>query len=342
MGVENNTSYIAKEDVFYLKGWAILVMIFLHIFGTRAINIPGYSLLVDFQLNGQLLSFQISKFCSICVHLYIFLSGYGFYIIYRRKVEKNIGMNIIQRITFLLIKVFLVGVLFYPISFFYPNLGWEFDSIKDVCKLFLGYSGNYEWWFLSPYIVITLFSLFILSVFDRYPYKTLCISFILCYLMKFQLHYNIFTGPLILQQVSILLFPFLLGTFSAKYSCLLNSGLVLMNNVLIPITIIVIMVVFKMIFPFGLLDPFFSMVFVFCMVAINKKLNIRFLNILNSLGREATSMWLIHTFVAIYYWNEFVYSFRYPIVVFLAVVIISYILSKLVAVIYNPIKSLVA
>lgn len=92
-------SHISKEDSAYLKGWAILIMIFLHVFGSRAVNMPAYRQLDDIcYWNGVPLSYCISRFCSICVHLYILLSGYGFYIIYRQKKRKRERMHTVRRI----------------------------------------------------------------------------------------------------------------------------------------------------------------------------------------------------------------------------------------------------
>ena len=61
-------------------------------------------------------------------------------------------------------------------------------------------------------------------------------------------------------------------------------------------------------------------------------------NLLTTLGKEATSMWLIHTFISIYYWSGLTYSFQYPILIFLFVVICSYILSIAITMPYNIIR----
>ena len=78
MTKEHLNVYIQKEDSIYLKGWAILIMVYLHVFGARAIDLPAYQSIHDVYIHGELLSYILSKFCSICVHLYILLSGYGF------------------------------------------------------------------------------------------------------------------------------------------------------------------------------------------------------------------------------------------------------------------------
>lgn len=62
-------------------------------------------------------------------------------------------MKNLKRISLLMAKVILVGTIFYPISLFYPDLQWHF-SFMECVRMLLGYSGNYEWWFLRPYLII--------------------------------------------------------------------------------------------------------------------------------------------------------------------------------------------
>lgn len=170
--------YISKDDSTYLKGLAILIMICLHVFGSRAVNLPAYQQMDDFVFMGRPLSFCLSRFCSICVHIYILLSGYGLFIVYRRKVEKGVGMKNLKRISLLMAKVILVGTIFYPISLFYPDLQWHF-SFMECVRMLLGYSGNYEWWFLRPYLIIAALSPFLLKGINKKSVICLTISLLL-------------------------------------------------------------------------------------------------------------------------------------------------------------------
>lgn len=45
--------YISKDDSTYLKGLAILIMICLHVFGSRAVNLPAYQQMVSTQIRAQ-------------------------------------------------------------------------------------------------------------------------------------------------------------------------------------------------------------------------------------------------------------------------------------------------
>lgn len=45
---------------------------------------------------------------------------------------------------------------------------------------------------------------------------------------------------------------------------------------------------------------------------------------LNELGKRSTSMWFVHSYFCYYLFKDFIYDFRYPIVIFTALLTISY------------------
>ena len=326
MTKEHLNVYIQKEDSI---GWAILIMVYLHVFGARAIDLPAYQSIHDVYIHGELLSYILSKFCSIC--------GYGFYILYRRKVDQNASMRRFQRFVTLICKVAIIGCIFYPISLLYPDLGW---NLNHIYQLFLGYEGNYEWWFLRPYIIILLFSFQIISVFDKYPVRTSIISICLYFFVKLLIYNNIRVVPLIVEQLFILLPAFFIGISLAKWGFLVVARRysLRIRNIFIAWVVLLVLIIYKSILPFGVIDFLIAGVFVFCAIIIRPCFG-KNAGLLIKLGREATSIWLIHTFIAIYYWADIIYSFRYPIIIYIAVLICSYICSKAIAVLYNPIRA---
>ena len=299
MTKEHLNVYIQKEDSIYLKGWAILIMVYLHVFGARAIDLPAYQSIYDVYIHGELLSYILSKFCSICVHLYILLSGYGFYILYRRKVDQNASMRRFQRFVTLICKVAIIGCIFYPISLLYPDLGW---NLNHIYQLFLGYEGNYEWWFLRPYIIILLFSFQIISVFDKYPVRTSIISICLYFFVKLLIYNNIRVVPLIVEQLFILLPAFFIGISLAKWGFLVVARRysLRIRNIFIAWVVLLVLIIYKSILPFGVIDFLIAGVFVFCAIIIRPCFG-KNAGLLIKLGREATSIWLIHTFT---YWRN--------------------------------------
>ena len=110
----------------------------------------------------------------------------------------------------------------YPISLFYPDLQWHF-SFMECVRMLLGYSGNYEWWFLRPYLIIAALSPFLLKGIDKKSVICLTISLLLYFLTKYLIYFRDFHLFVILEQVFILCLPFFLGAILAKYG-ILASG----------------------------------------------------------------------------------------------------------------------
>ena len=72
-----------KEDTLFLKGIAISMMLWLHLFSNiEIIEECEHSLLF---LNGKPLVYVLTKIASCCVPLYIFLGGYGLAKTYQNK-----------------------------------------------------------------------------------------------------------------------------------------------------------------------------------------------------------------------------------------------------------------
>lgn len=63
--------YISKDDSTYLKGLAILIMICLHVFGSRAVNLPAYQQMDDFVLWADHYPFVCHDFAVfVCIYIY--------------------------------------------------------------------------------------------------------------------------------------------------------------------------------------------------------------------------------------------------------------------------------
>ena len=101
---------LLKSESVQLKGVAIMTMVFLHLFN-RAEN-------VDLCINSVYLfniplTSQLAKFAEICVPLYLFLSGYGLYILYL----KNNNISPSRRIFKLYLNFWTVFIIFIPLKF---------------------------------------------------------------------------------------------------------------------------------------------------------------------------------------------------------------------------------
>lgn len=133
---------LLKSESVQLKGVAIMTMVFLHLFN-RAEN-------VDLCINSVYLfniplTSQLAKFAEICVPLYLFLSGYGLYILYL----KNNNISPSRRIFKLYLNFWTVFIIFIPLGCFlkpdqYP--GNLLNIVENVTAWRTSY--NWEWWFI--------------------------------------------------------------------------------------------------------------------------------------------------------------------------------------------------
>ena len=204
-------------------------MLFLHLFNNPARDAGmGYLLSVD----GQPLCWWLSRFCSVCVPLYMFLSGYGLWIIHRRGGRMRNG----RRVLLLWLNVAVVGVLFYPWSALRPELHWRFDA-AGILATFTGFNPyNAEWWFLFPWVFVCLLSPRVFRLMERWgTLRVLLLSFTVYFGLRYAIQWygadRLVVGSARFvyeaMQVAILLFPFLLGSAAARHGVLVlfkNSG----------------------------------------------------------------------------------------------------------------------
>lgn len=94
---------------------------------------------------------------------------------------------------------------------------------------------------------------------------------------------------------------------------------------------------FKLPYNFYLVHPFFSMAVTLTIVSMNRGKIID--GFLCEIGKKSTSMWLIHGFIYLYFFKDFIYGFKYPLVIFIVLVAITYAVSTLIDLLYNKIQS---
>ena len=152
-----------------IKGVAVVLMLFHHLAGIPArfpIDFLGFeSAWAPFIENGYLQEFALAA--KICVSLFFFLGGYGFFI--RRKVSR---ISVVSEIIRLYKAYWKVFIIFVPIGIiFFANGKTELNDfcvryvfgsgqrmITTVLSDFIGWTSmlNSEWWFIKSYICVTI------------------------------------------------------------------------------------------------------------------------------------------------------------------------------------------
>lgn len=112
------------------------------------------------------------------------------------------------------------------------------------------------------------------------------------------------------------LFTFVLGALMAKYDivskCKIKAALCLL----------LLLVVVRVCIDTGIVQPLYATAFVVLFVRIKRWP--WFDGFLYEMGRRSTSMWFVHTYFCVYLFRDFIYSFRYPLLIFLVLLVLSY------------------
>lgn len=169
-------SFLSKEDSTLLKGASILLMLAHHLWAFPE-RLPSPVRGMLFFLGDGYFA-RAADFGKICVALFSFLGGYGYYIKYNKK-----KVSTISDIKKLYCKFWEVFFIFIPIGFlFFSNQSpysqyestythYSTFSIKEFVLnvLCLVPSYNNEWWFLGTYVICLLAFPLIRWMVDKIP-----------------------------------------------------------------------------------------------------------------------------------------------------------------------------
>lgn len=289
---------LSKSETKILKGVAILIMLWLHLFNNKAKASTLENLII---VDGIPFVFLLSKFTTICVGFYLFLGGYGLYMSRVVSTKKNW-----QRVVLLFVNFWIVFVVFVILGSWIKPAQYP-GSITKFIQNFTGWNTSYngEWWFLFPYAMIILFSKYLFNWVSRQKTLWTLILFGTIYLITILLisrfgEAYLYNNQLVYMPILVLslLFPFLLGALCARedwvdktrnsLSHVKGKQLILLISLMLLITVSVLSPVLAPINPFIVVG--------FVVVFSNLKRTKYVDKILTGLGNESTNMWLIHTF----------------------------------------------
>lgn len=332
--VQPRERYISLQDSTQLKGFAILIMLYLHIIVRTDIcaTTSEWALIT---LGGKSLSQWLWNFCAICVQMYILLSGYGLWIVSRRSAP----MRNVRRVLHLLLLVALVGIVFLPWGPLCFHKPWTFTPLTILFNL-IGYrTYNAEWWFLFPWIVLCLCSRWIFSACSRFGMmRVLAVALVLFLVCRFTIYYVgedvISRSPyriiyFLLVTISLSL-PFLLGAAAAHYGWFASfKALRGRLRLWALVGLVLLICVRTFLIPVGIFDSFVSLFFCFGLCALPSS------RIMTGLGKVNAEMWLTHTFFCTYYFESWFVSLGHPWLMFPVLIIVTYLSSWVLHQIYR-------
>jgi hypothetical protein len=327
-----------------MKSIAILMMLWLHLF-----NRPYEGIFTPLLFIGtQPVSYYLSLFSDACVPIFLFLSGYGLYISYLK--DKNcIIKNNGRRLFKLYINYWLIVLVFAGIfGFLIGKEGYPGNFTKfalNILGLWNSYNG--AWWFFFTYILLTLSAPFLFKVLEFCQTWLFLLFVFLIYFVSF--YFNVYSNSLFSNPYLAWLFrqfylfgtsllPFIFGALVVNnrwYSQLSNRFGFLKSKNLIAVLGIIMLILIHGFIPNLIIAPFLAVPFIFLcnQLGLGKYLEIFLL----WLSEHTTNIWLIHMFFYSIFFEGFIYSPKYPILIFTNLLICSVIASFFINIIYKTI-----
>ena len=207
---------------------------------------------------------------------------------------------------------------------------------------------NGEIWFLLPYAIISLLSCWIIEfVYNLNDKRKIFITLVIYSIIFLTARYigyhlpkNEIIATLLIQLVYIvqLTFYFSLGILLFR---LLENEPTALKAVKPTIYFIIIIALFiiKSMIKVTIADGLYAFIIIFCISHL--QLHRFFHNALYKLGQYSMPMWMTQTFFAVYLFQDFIYGFKYPLLIWLVLIALSYLVSIPILKIGNRINTLI-
>lgn len=314
------------RDSQVIKGVAILMMLYLHLFNQMP-DVFGYE--PRLWVSGLPLVHVLSRAANP-VPFYLILSGYGLSYVYFHKGSSLSQQS--RRVLRLFIQYWLVLLVF--VSLVVALLPGRFSL--DATSFWLNASClkptyNNTLWFLFPYVLLSLSSGILFRLYERIgPWLMLAVSGVLyagaaCLLSR---HVDGVLDRLpVLNQLLLyfyLLFSFLLGVMLERRVAV--SGRVLPRWVermpWLPVAGIVALVVLRCVFNHSFWNPIYAVSVTLLFLCLRRP---RWLDaVLAHLGHYSLMMWMCHKFLFEDLLTDFVFGWRWPPLVFMSLLLLTW------------------
>ena len=328
---------MSKKESTILKGLAILMMVFLHLFNNSD-DVSSYQALV--WLGHTPLANIITRSCSP-VSIFVILSGYGL------GFCRDAGKLGLRSNSFRILKLYIyywlsllvfvsIGCMVAPSK--YPGTWRElFENIIGISS-----SYNAETWFLFPYVLLAFSSPVLFRMLDKFGSSlTLIVSTLLYFVSILVIHFyvvphNSYNAPWFVVVVYFnLLLSFMMGVvlynFSKKHSLYTTY---LHNSNLWAVLAFFAFFCLHFLISFQGMNPFyeFILVILFIQIRMPKKLE----NIFILFGKYSMPMWLTHTYYCRYLFHDAIYAFKYPLIIYSVLLIVSLLTAWLMTKLLTP------
>ena len=304
------------------KGVALILLLWHHLFYKH----PEFGFI----------TFKIALLSKVCVAIFVILSGYGFS---ESVKSKNVGLFAFyqKRLIALYSNYWFLALIFVPVGvlFFDRTLQDVFTShpyAKFIVQMmglhrfaYSEYGYNATWWYMSVIIPLTILFPFIYDLIKKYG-----VLMLVCFLIILLPNRSLF--PII----NTWLLPFALGIYLSQRNHIItmSNRLNVLGNLrfIILITAIGLVAAIRSYIPLlngtkiDWLFGGFIILFVFELTLSFKVVDKSF----GFLGKHLFNVFLFHTFIYHYYFKCFIYSFKYPLLIFVVLLTITIAISLII------------
>jgi hypothetical protein len=312
---------LSKSHSEIIKGIAILLMIFHHLF--RFPDRVPESFPIHFLVPGAPIEYQIGVFGKICITLFLFVTGYGLGTRCNKLTFKEWGRRIGSFYMIYVVNLVVLG----GISWFFfrsstSESGWwtGFDwSLKGLLGNLFLWSPSYslEWGFAKIYVVILVVAWPLCEMLKRFgAYPLAGISLILYSISGYL---SGFDNILSFQAAFVI--GFILSHWPEndfhRFLCAMSERTWLTRLACVCVLTCIAFLLRK---KTNEQTDWIVALFLVSAIALGAELSSYISRFLSLLGKYSAGMWLNHTFIFYYWFNEPFYSMRYsPLLLFVAV-----------------------
>lgn len=266
---------------------------------------------------------EIGIFCKLCVALFVFLSGYGLMISQEGKDIESLKFYK-HRFKKLYLNYWFIWLIFVPIGVFvfhrtFSDAYGSHALIKasleflGVYNLFGGLGYNPTWWFFSCIIILYLLFPFLGKINRKWPY--LFASFVIAL--------PLFTFMPFIRSFAWYLLPFVVGMCMASVPCVSFDGISIGQ-----ILITLLGLTFVRNFSGELTAVIDTLLCVGLALLVPKIYAPKWVSaIFESLGKHSMNIFMFHTFIYYYWFRDYIYITRNPLIIFIELLGICWLIS---------------
>ncbi|MBQ8968357.1 MAG: acyltransferase [Bacteroidaceae bacterium] len=323
---------MGKEQSLQLKGLAILMMLWLHLFNT--VERVGECVTMVNYFNGKPLAYVLARCSGMCVPIYLLISGYGM------AKARDLGSKATRRRLWRVYsRLWLVFVIFIPLGCWlrpeqYPG-SWS-TALLNLLGLDVSYNG--EWWFLFPWCILMVSARWIVPFVQRHGAKVNAAVFLGLYLLcigykwpTYVLGANVLSAQL--QNLFLVMPAFYVGVCFGSHTdrwrriCPPH-----------PLWLIVVLYAVRALIGASLVNVLFAVPLI--LLFIQARLPHWAEATLRFFGKYSVFIWLTHTFYAYYFFHDELYGLCYPLPMYVTLVVVSLLTAMLLYRLYNLLSNL--